>query len=154
DSLAPRLTDANASRAEPPREPAPSNTVAPSATSRHELPQVYGHRLRADRPNIVRQQGGSPDTEAAVKSALAWLAAHQEPDGRWDAAKHGAQWARADGGRDIQGNMQPDTGVTGLALLAFLGSGHTQQGPQYQDNVRRGLDYLIGAQAGDGSLAG
>jgi hypothetical protein len=50
--------------------------------------------------------------------------------------------------------MRPDTAVTGLALLAFLGAGHTHQGQQYQDNVRRGLDYLIRVQADDGNLSG
>ncbi len=47
-----------------------------------------------------------------------------------------------------------DTGVTALALLAFLGSGNSHvQGP-YQDNVRRGLDFLLRSQAADGSLFG
>src|SRR5207244_2724252 len=84
DVPAPSFADTH--RAEPSREPEPTNTATSGAPARHEMPQTYGHRLRADRPNIVRQQGGSPDTEAAVKSALAWLAANQEPDGHWDAA--------------------------------------------------------------------
>ena len=47
-----------------------------------------------------------------------------------------------------------DTGVTALALLAFLGAGNSHvQGP-YQDNVRRGLDFLLRSQAADGSLFG
>jgi hypothetical protein len=47
-----------------------------------------------------------------------------------------------------------DTGVTALALLAFLGSGNSHvQGP-YQDTVRRGLDFLLRSQAADGSLFG
>ena len=46
------------------------------------------------------------------------------------------------------------TAVTGLALLALLGSGNTHlQGP-YAENVRRGLNYLIGVQGADGNLGG
>ncbi len=50
---------------------------------------------------------------------------------------------------------QADTGVTGLAVLAFLGGGHTHihDGP-YRETVQLGLEYLIGQQANDGSLAG
>jgi len=45
------------------------------------------------------------------------------------------------------------TGATGLALLAFLGAGHTQhhEGP-YQETVRRGIYFLrdIAGEAGAG----
>jgi len=158
------LADAARPTAEPTREPTSTSTTEPSGPRRHTLPPAYTHRLQAGRPNIVRKRGGSPDTEAAVKSALAWLAANQEPDGRWSAAKHGALVQRdvAWNSRNRQNeaidvpnaSMHPDTGVTGLALLAFLGAGHTHEGEQYQDNVRRGLDYLIRVQAGNGNLAG
>jgi hypothetical protein len=155
DDGPPRLAaDANAQRAQPQREPEATTSVEPTPRRPHEVPKTYEHRLRADRDNVVRQQGGSPDTEAAVKAALAWLAANQEPAGYWDAAKHGAQYERTQSGNDARGHMRADTGVTGLALLAFLGAGHTHQGNQYRDNVRRGLDSLIQAQADDGSLSG
>jgi hypothetical protein len=39
-------------------------------------------------------------------------------------------------------------------LLALLGSGNTHREGPYADNVRRGLNYLIGMQAADGSLGG
>jgi hypothetical protein len=148
------LADADGQRFEPEREPAPNTSVASMAQRPHQVPKAYGQRLNSDRTAIVRQQGGSPDTEAAVKAALAWLAANQEPAGHWDGAKHGSQYERTQAGNDVRGNMRPDTGVTALALLAFLGAGHTHQGDQYQDTVRRGLDSLIHAQADDGSLAG
>ncbi len=148
------LTQANRQQAGPVSDPAPSSPPDSNAPRQHDLPRAYGQRRAPDRQNIVTKQGGSPDTEAAVKSALAWLAANQEPHGQWDAARHGAEWDRTLAGADARGRMRPDTGVTGLALLAFLGAGHTHQGQQYQDTVRRGLDYLIRIQAEDGNLSG
>ena len=47
-----------------------------------------------------------------------------------------------------------DTGITALALLAFLGAGHSHVQGEYQDTVRRGLDFLLRSQAADGSLFG
>jgi hypothetical protein len=150
----PRLLAADAQRPEPERDPAPATSVGPTPQRPHEVPQAYEQRIGANRGSIVRQQGGSPDTEAAVKAALAWLAANQEAGGHWSAARHGATLDRTRSGADVPGDMQPGTGVTGLALLAFLGAGHTHQGEQYQDNVRRGLDYLLRVQAADGNLCG
>ena len=44
--------------------------------------------------------------------------------------------------------------MTGLALLAFLGAGHTHRDGEYRETVRRGLEYLLRAQADNGSFAG
>ena len=56
--------------------------------------------------------GGSPGSESAVDAALRWLARHQEADGHWDGAKYEGR--------------KTDPGITGLAVLAFLGAGHTE----------------------------
>ena len=45
-------------------------------------------------------------------------------------------------------------GVTGLALLAFLGSGHTHEGGAYTHEVAAGLEYLRQRQRADGALHG
>ncbi len=87
-------------------------------------------------------EGGGRETETAVGRALEWLARNQEPDGHWDTRKHSAnthKWC--------------DTSITGLALLAFLGAGHTEKVGQYKDNVRRAVKWLIGRQRDDGALA-
>lgn len=44
--------------------------------------------------------------------------------------------------------------MTGLALLAFLGAGHTHLQGDYRDNVRRGLEFLLNSQDRRGSLEG
>ena len=49
---------------------------------------------------------------------------------------------------------RPDSAVTGLALLAFLGAGNTHVQGDYAKNVQRGLEFLISIQGADGNLAG
>lgn len=150
-------------------EPAPAaapNDVAPTTPDRQVAsqpqppspapPPAYAARFSANRAQIVARRGGNEQTEQSVRSALAWLAAAQAPDGRWHAARHGAGGERrAILGQDRAGvGAQADTAMTGLAVLAFLGSGNTHlQGP-YADHVARGLEFLASQQAGDGSLAG
>ena len=72
-------------------------------------------------------------------SALRWLAAAQEPDGRWDSGR----W-KAHTGSDV--------GLTALALLAFLAAGTTDAAGEYAANVRRGLSWLVARQEKDGHV--
>ena len=91
---------------------------------------------------MVTKFGGNSASEAAVASGMKWLTNHQLSDGSWSFAhsKH----------HDCKGQCSQDgsfaacpNGATGMALLAFLGGGHTHQKGDYQRNVRRGLDFLI-----------
>ncbi len=118
-------------------------------------PAVYSDRTATDRPGIVRRHGGSPETEAAVQAALKWLASNQSPDGHWDAERFGAGREDFVLGQNRNGaGRKANTGVTGLALLAMLGSGNTHLEGPYADNVRRGLNYLLSVQGTDGNLGG
>jgi hypothetical protein len=120
-----------------------------------QVPAIYRLRVAPDRSRLAQLHGATPQTEEAVKAALAWMAKTQAPDGHWDAQAHGAGRELFVAGRDRQrAGVYADTGLTGLALLAFLASGHTHQDGLYQDNVRRGLQYLISVQARDGNLGG
>jgi hypothetical protein len=104
---------------------------------------------------LVAGQGGNAQTEAAVAAALRWLAAAQSKDGRWNATQFGAGHEETVLGQNRGGaGRGADTGVTALALLAFMGAGHSHMQGVYQDNVHRGLDFLLGSQAADGSLFG
>jgi len=120
-----------------------------------EVPKLYQARIAPDRQQWAAQHGATEQTEQAVQAALAWLAANQETDGRWDAARHGAGRELFVGGRNRQGSgAQAHTATTGLALLAFLGRGYTHRQGQYQKTVAQGLDYLLRSQAPDGNLGG
>ena len=106
-----------------------------------------------DRAVALRPGGGSGLTENAVSTGLDWLARHQDEDGRWDCdgfMKHDPADDRCEGG----GSPSFDIGVTGLALLAFLGAGETDAKGKHSDNVRRGLDFLLASQGEDGRIAG
>ncbi len=119
------------------------------------VPNPYRLRVAPDREGVVASHGGTSETEAAVKAALRWLAENQSGDGRWDPRIHGA--GRDDNimGRNHQNaGSRADTAMTGLALLAFLGSGHTHLEGPYRDDVRRALEFLMLSQAPDGNLGG
>jgi hypothetical protein len=116
------------------------------------LPSVLRQRLG---DHIAKGQGATPKTESAVKDALAWLAANQRSNGRWDARALGAGAARAVDGEDrLAAGSHADSGITGLALLAFLAGGHTHLQGGHQVTVRRGLECLLNTQEADGCLAG
>lgn len=97
--------------------------------------------------------GGGRQAERAVDDALRWLAAHQSPDGAWEAEGFG-RWCDgrpASDGPGGAGKAQYDVGVTGLALLAFLGAGHTHMDEgRYGDVVKRGLRWLRNTQDPEG----
>jgi hypothetical protein len=119
------------------------------------VPPTYRNRTAPNRQQIVQTEGGTAETEAAVDSALRWLARNQAPDGRWDPRAHGGGRETAVLGQDRQNaGFQADTGVSGLALLAMLGAGHTHQKGQYMGTVREGLMFLMRSQEPNGSLGG
>jgi hypothetical protein len=138
-----------AASAEPPMPPSIVAVAVPAA------PTPYAHRTSTDRLEIVEQQGGSRDTEAAVVAALDWLAAAQSADGRWDASRFEAGREQVVLGQDRHGaGSNADTGISALALLAFLGAGHTHLEGNYRPTVRSGLEFLLRSQAADGNLSG
>jgi len=134
----------------PPRLPDREGQQAPGS-----LPSLYRLRIAPDRAQLAQQRGATAETEAAVQAALRWLAANQSPDGRWDASLHGAGVEGRVAGRDRQhAGLQADTGMTGLALLAFLAAGHTHQRGDYQQTVRKGMEFLLRSQQANGDLGG
>ena len=101
-----------------------------------------------------RTGGGSQRQHDAQYHGLHWLAAHQSPDGGWEAAGFD-QWC--DGKRntgekpDGPGDAKYDVGVTGLALSAFLAAGYTHRvNHPFATTVRKGLAYLKNVQDPEG----
>lgn len=119
------------------------------------LPEMFEARMGMQRQRKVAKYGGSETTELAVQRALEWLAANQSPSGAWIARDYGAGLAteNADQDRDRAG-ADADTGITGLALLAFLANGNTHLEGPYRDTVRAALEYLLEQQQSTGDLSG
>ena len=115
----------------------------------------FGGRL-GGKQDRVKSGGGSTATENAVIDALRWLKRHQSPDGSWDVDGYTAHCDPMFGQKcDGVGSVKEgDPGVTGLALLAYLGAGYTHDdGTEFADTVRNGLKYLKGIQDGEGYFA-
>jgi hypothetical protein len=140
-----------------PKPSQPAGQLAPAATqaSTAAVGNAYSLRSASDRLSLIEGQGGNAKTEAAVVAALNWLVAAQSRDGRWSANQFGAGQEQMVLGQDRGGaGRNADTGVSALALLAFLGAGHSHIQGEYRDTVRRGVDFLLRSQAADGSLFG
>ncbi|HEX5009951.1 MAG TPA: prenyltransferase/squalene oxidase repeat-containing protein, partial [Planctomycetota bacterium] len=111
--------------------------------------------------------GVTEGTEAAVLEGMRWLIRHQNDDGSWGAdtlLEHCSVKAQCvSDNQDFSPQYNP--GLTGLALLAFLGAGYehdskqkivdTAMGKRYVvgDVVGKGLKWLISEQGPDGSFA-
>jgi hypothetical protein len=140
--------------AAPPADASSGTAAAPTETP-PLLPAAYADRVGPRRAAAAAARGGSQETERAVQSALAWLAAAQSSDGRWNAARHGGGVERSVQGHHRHGaGAKSDHGVTGLALLALLGAGNTHREGAYAETVDRGIRFLIERQRPDGSLSG
>ncbi|MFW6162238.1 MAG: HEAT repeat domain-containing protein [Planctomycetota bacterium] len=126
---------------EPQVQPEPAVIEAPpvAAVEGEETAarDVFAARSPVRRRQALRRHGGSPGSEKAVDAGLIWLHHHQDPEtGSWTAG-------------DPRLKLEP--GLTGMALLAFLGKGHTHAEPgPYRDTVDRGIDYLLGLQSANG----
>jgi hypothetical protein len=115
--------------------------VRPSAEGGRQLGDKSGGR--GDRKKQIGSGGGR--NQDAVTAGLEWLRLHQDEDGRWDADnffKHDVDGAPCTG----PGNGANDVGVTGLALLAFLGDDNTLHGGPYRKVVVRATRWLLEQQ--------
>lgn len=110
---------------------------------------AYAQRSEELRPAVLQQMGGNEETERAVRAALEWLARHQSGDGHWDGGSFDDRCGQCGGTT----TFDVDVALTGLSVLCFLASDHTQtkDGP-YRQHVSRGLDWLVRQQSADGDL--
>ena len=149
-----RTTAAPAAAAGPQTEPTAAAANA-GGGSQPRVPDAYADRTGDRRAAAAAARGGSAQTEQAVQAALDWLARTQSSDGCWNAARHGAgQGAAGSGQHRPEVGGRSDHGVTGLALLAFLGAGNTHRDGPHAANLARGVGFLVERQRPDGSLAG
>jgi hypothetical protein len=112
-----------------------------------------GLAARARRRQQALSYGATLESEQAVEAALEWLARHQRTDGSWcfdhRSGVHACKPCRCG---NPGGHSAALNGATALALLPFLGAGHTHWEGEYQQNVARGLRYLISHQKQTGSF--
>ena len=112
-------------------KPATTEGVAPPVIS-----SISQGRSGATRDALNKLRGGNAESDAAVGLGLQWLASIQRRDGSWDFNDVGLSSGA--------GQLSCPTGGTALALLAFLGAGHTHmKDGHYKNTVMRGLNYLM-----------
>jgi hypothetical protein len=151
----------------------PSDTATDAFASADDLP----HELDSDPSSIDSPLGLGPGRigkytgrfgdpaggpgpggrtgDKALQAALGWLAAHQARDGSWDADGFSDRCGAVGAGTcDGAGEPLHDVGVTGLALLAFLGDGHTTREGLHSASVTRGVRWIVGEQNPDTGLIG
>ena len=99
-------------------------------------------RISKNRATIGARNGATPASEAAVEAALAYLARHQRNNGSWTVRfEDGPCQGECDhGGTEKDPH---EIAATGLALLCFMGAGHTMHTGEYSDQVSRGIYFLI-----------
>ncbi|MBI1899485.1 MAG: terpene cyclase/mutase family protein [Planctomycetia bacterium] len=93
--------------------------------------------------------GGSLQSEEAVRLGLEWLKRHQLPDGGWS---YDHRLANHPNGENPGTLRDARNAATGMALMAFLGAGHTHRQGKYKEVVNRGLYFLTQRMKRDGSL--
>jgi hypothetical protein len=103
---------------------------------------AYSHRGPLLHPKLP---GKIPDSTDA---GLDWLVRHQSAGGFWDCDGFESMCKKNKCGGP--GGPLFDPGVSGLAMLAFLGYGETHKTPRYGFVVRNGLKYLKGIQDAEG----
>ena len=85
-------------------------------------------RSGATRKRLLKDFGGSEESEEAVMLGLAWLTQTQHADGSWTFD---------------QGHPRDKAAATGMALLAFLGAGQSHKEGRYKQTVQAGLDWMV-----------
>lgn len=89
---------------------------------------------------LLQEGGGTRDSEDAVARGLRWLQSHQLADGSWRFDLHDGP---CQGVCSHSGSERSTTAATALALLPFLGAGHTHTAGQHQETVRMAIYYLV-----------
>jgi hypothetical protein len=107
----------------------------------------YGRNIE-DRVLLLREGGGTMQSEEAVERGLEWLARHQAKSGGW-ATDVFPEHGKCDCG-DI--GEKHDIAGTAFGLLPFLGAGEMHAGSRHSKTVQRGLEYLLKKQKEKGNF--
>ena len=120
-----------------PKGPDGLQTAGLGGSSAFTMPGMVG-RTGMTKDLLLKRDGGTKESEAAVGRGLAWLARRQLKDGSWE----------------FDGASRDKVAATGMALLPFLAAGETHRGTgKYKKAVENGLNWLV-ARAGSGGSLG
>ncbi|MEO6711267.1 MAG: prenyltransferase/squalene oxidase repeat-containing protein [Planctomycetota bacterium] len=113
----------------------------------------YGGR-RGGHRNL--KAGGGSGTEVALKDGLEWLKWHQSSDGSWDCDGFMSNCGKIQAGSTCAdpGEATHDVGMTGLAMLAFLGDGNTTREGPYKEQVAKAIKWMKDQQDADMGVYG
>jgi hypothetical protein len=109
---------------------------------------ILSSRSASNKLGLLAAQGGSKETEEAVRWGLDWLARHQYPDGHWSLDHTPMAKGATTGG----GQARSMVAATGMATLPFLASGYTHKEGPYRSQVLAALKYLVANQQPTGLL--
>lgn len=104
---------------------------------------MFSGRSGAMKDALLAIYGGTAETQEAVKLGLEWLKRNQRKNGSWS-----MRGPYRDGGF-----TENDVAATAMAMLAFLGDGHTHKSGEYKDVVERAIKYLVSKQDRSGFFA-
>jgi RNA polymerase sigma factor (sigma-70 family) len=105
----------------------PQSNAAQTADSRTASMVAASPAILASSP--TQNKAAASASALAVDNGMAWLAAVQEVDGRYDSERFG-------------GAANQDVAVTSLVALAFLGAGHTSKVGAYKGAVKKSVEWL------------
>ena len=109
-------------------------------------PALAGRGMKS---SLLGDYGGTEQSEDAVKAGLGWLARHQLSNGMWSLTG-------TDPGKKVTyskgSSYENYEAATAMALMAFLGAGHTHESGEYANNVKRGIEALVRQQDPTGNF--
>jgi len=114
------------------QERTPDAITPPPVVKENIPPETAG---QPEAPSVTVNKKPVNVVDRAISDALRWLAKKQKKDGSWDAAIESSK-----------------TGVTALALLAFIENGHSTRDGVYCGWVSNGLNYLLSRQSEKGTI--
>ncbi|TWT79355.1 hypothetical protein CA13_07550 [Planctomycetes bacterium CA13] len=104
---------------------------------------MFGGRSGAMKKALLREFGGTEETEKAVELGLQWLKRQQNYDGSWSLV----------GPYSSGAPFENKTAATAMALLAFMGAGNTHQSGIYRVHVQKAAAWLVAQQDRSGFMA-
>lgn len=121
------------------------NLMSGDGGNKGALLATFPGRSGSTKDRLIKEGGGTGESERAVALGLAWLARQQKQDGGWE--------------YDV-GQKEHRAAATGMALLPFLAAGETHtpkkdnKEAKYAKTVQAGLNWLCGRCPPSGPNAG